>query len=100
MPVSRSLYTATISAVLIVCSPVFVLYGGQVMTDVPSVLILGIALVIHLHGVKEKQTLAHFDRGSLNGSRSESSRDDWILCAVVSACAACLRLETAKDVNY
>ena len=53
--VSRSLYTATISAVLIVCSPVFVLYGGQVMTDVPSVLILGIALVIHLHGVKENK---------------------------------------------
>ena len=53
--VSRSLYTSTISAVLIVCSPVFVLYGGQVMTDVPSVLILGIALVVHLHGVKENK---------------------------------------------
>ena len=43
--VSHSLYTATTSALLIVCCPVFVLYGGQVMTDVPSVLLLGIALV-------------------------------------------------------
>ena len=47
--------TATLSALLIVCSPVFVLYGGQVMTDVPSVLVLGIALVVHLRGVREKK---------------------------------------------
>jgi len=52
--VSRSLYTATISALLIVCSPVFVLYGGQVMTDVPSVFILCMALVIHLAGIQRK----------------------------------------------
>ena len=36
--ISGSLYTATTAALLIVFSPVFVLYGGQVMTDVPSVL--------------------------------------------------------------
>ncbi|HEX5600927.1 MAG TPA: hypothetical protein VFX63_00200, partial [Pyrinomonadaceae bacterium] len=35
--ISGSLYTATMAAILIVFSPVFVLYGGQVMTDVPSV---------------------------------------------------------------
>jgi hypothetical protein len=52
--VSRSLPTATISALLIVCSPVFVLYGGQVMTDVPSVLVLALALVIHLRGIERK----------------------------------------------
>jgi len=53
--VSNSLYAATTSAVLIVCSPVFVLYGGQVMTDVPSVLILAIALIVHLRGVQQKR---------------------------------------------
>ncbi len=53
--VSRSLQTATFSAVLIICSPVFVLYGGQVMTDVPSVLVLGIALVVHLRGVQQQK---------------------------------------------
>ena len=52
--VSRSLHIAALSALLIVCSPVFVLYGGQVMTDVPSVLLLGLALVVHLRGVRTR----------------------------------------------
>ena len=52
--VTRSLTAATISSLLIVCSPVFVLYGGQVMTDVPSVLILAIALGIHILGIQRK----------------------------------------------
>ena len=52
---SGSLYTATTAALLIVVSPVFVLYGGQVMTDVPSVLLLATALIIHLRGVREKK---------------------------------------------
>ena len=53
--ISGSLYTATMAAVLIVFSPVFVLYGGQVMTDVPSVLLLALALIIHLRGIREKK---------------------------------------------
>jgi MFS family permease len=53
--ISGSLYTATIAALLITFSPVFVLYGGQVMTDVPSVLVLSTALVVHLRGVKQKK---------------------------------------------
>lgn len=53
--ISGSLYTATMAAILIVFSPVFVLYGGQVMTDVPSVLLLAVALIIHLRGIREKK---------------------------------------------
>jgi Dolichyl-phosphate-mannose-protein mannosyltransferase len=53
--ISGSLYTATIAALLIVFSPVFVLYGGQVMTDVPSVLVLTTALIIHLRGVRQRK---------------------------------------------
>ncbi|HEX6718466.1 MAG TPA: glycosyltransferase family 39 protein [Pyrinomonadaceae bacterium] len=53
--ISGSLYTATTAALLIGISPVFVLYGGQVMTDVPSVLLLATALIIHLRGVKQKK---------------------------------------------
>ena len=53
--ISGSLRTATTAALLIVFSPVFVLYGGQVMTDVPSVLILASALVIHLRGVQQRK---------------------------------------------
>jgi 4-amino-4-deoxy-L-arabinose transferase-like glycosyltransferase len=52
--ISRSLYTATTASFLIVFSPVFVLYGGQVMTDVPSVLFLATALVIHLRGIQQR----------------------------------------------
>jgi hypothetical protein len=53
--ISGSLYAATAAALLIVFSPVFVVYGGQVMTDVPSVLLLATALVIHLRGVQQKK---------------------------------------------
>src|ERR1051326_1610993 len=53
--ISGSLQTATIAALLITFSPVFVVYGGQVMTDVPSVLLLTTALVIHLRGVRQRK---------------------------------------------
>src|SRR5678810_1419996 len=53
--ISGSLYTATLTAILITFSPVFVLYGGQVMTDVPSVLMLATALIIHLRGVQHER---------------------------------------------
>src|SRR5687767_5272181 len=52
---SGSLHTATIAALLVALSPVFVLYGGQVMTDVPSVLVLATALVVHMRGLKQKK---------------------------------------------
>jgi MFS family permease len=51
---TRSVVAATVSSLLIACSPVFVLYGGQVMTDVPSVLVLTVALAIHLLGIQKK----------------------------------------------
>src|SRR5690349_695519 len=53
--ISGSLQTATIAALLITFSPVFVVYGGQVMTDVPSVLLLTTALVVHLRGVRQRK---------------------------------------------
>ena len=52
--VSDSLYTATVAAMLVTFSPVFVVYGGQVMTDVPSVLVVATALIIHLRGVRQQ----------------------------------------------
>lgn len=51
--VSASIYSATLAALFVVFSPIFVLYGGQVMTDVPSVLLLAIALIIHLRGIQQ-----------------------------------------------
>jgi hypothetical protein len=52
--VGASVYAATLAAFFIVFSPVFVLYGGQVMTDVPSVLLLALALIIHLKGLQKE----------------------------------------------
>ena len=52
--VSESIYSATLAALFVVFSPIFVLYGGQVMTDVPSVLLLASALVIHLRGIRKQ----------------------------------------------
>jgi hypothetical protein len=51
--VSRSLYTATLATLMVALSPVFVLYSGQVMTDVPSVLLLAIALTLHYRGLQK-----------------------------------------------
>lgn len=52
---SKSLYTATLAALFLVFSPVFVLYGGQVMTDVPSVLLLCLALIVHYRGLQKER---------------------------------------------
>jgi len=53
--VTGSVYSATIAALSIALSPVFVLYGGQVMTDIPSVLLLGVALIVHLRGLQQRR---------------------------------------------
>jgi hypothetical protein len=51
---SRSVRAATIAALLLTFSPVFVIYSGQVMTDVPAVLMLTLALIIHLRGLQKR----------------------------------------------
>ena len=53
---SRSLYAATVAALLIAFSPIFIVYSGQVMTDVPALLLLSLALIVHLRGLR-KQSL-------------------------------------------
>ena len=50
---SHSCYAATIAALLVTFSPVFLLYSGQVMTDVPALLLLTVALIIHLRGLQQ-----------------------------------------------
>jgi 4-amino-4-deoxy-L-arabinose transferase-like glycosyltransferase len=52
---SGSIRAATIAAFLVACSPILVIYGGQVMTDVPSVLFTATALAIHLRGMKQQR---------------------------------------------
>jgi hypothetical protein len=48
---SGSVRSATLAALMIACSPILVIYGGQVMTEIPSVLFTAIALVVHLRGI-------------------------------------------------
>jgi hypothetical protein len=48
-----SVRSATLAALMIACSPILVIYGGQVMTEIPSVLFTAVALVVHLRGLKE-----------------------------------------------
>jgi len=50
---SKSIHAATLAALFLVFSPVFVLYSGQVMTDVPSVLLLSTALILHYRGLQK-----------------------------------------------
>ncbi len=53
--VTQSLYSTTLASLFVVFSPIFVLYGGQVMTDVPSVLLLAAALLLHLRGIQQQR---------------------------------------------
>ena len=52
--VTGSLRAATVAALLIVTSPFFVVYSGQVMTEIPSVLLTALALLIYLRGVRAR----------------------------------------------
>jgi hypothetical protein len=48
--------SATVAALLVALSPMMVIYGGQVMTDVPSVFLSAMALAIHLRGLQTKRS--------------------------------------------
>jgi hypothetical protein len=47
--------SATVAALLVALSPMMVIYGGQVMTDVPSVFLSATALAIHVRGLRTKK---------------------------------------------
>ena len=51
----RSLQAATLAALLLAFSPVFIIYSGQVMTDVPAVLMLCLSLIVHLRGLQKQK---------------------------------------------
>ncbi len=46
---------ATLAALLLALSPFYIIYSGQVMTEIPSLLLLGIALTIHLRGLRSRR---------------------------------------------
>lgn len=50
-----SLLAATIASLMIAVCPVVVIYGSQVMTEVPSLWLLAAALVVHLRGLRSRR---------------------------------------------
>lgn len=50
-----SLLAATLAALMIALCPVVVLYGSQVMTEVPSLWLLAAALIVHLRGLRSRR---------------------------------------------
>lgn len=52
--VTHSARAATIAALLVSLSPFFILMSGQVMTEIPSVLIFCVAITIHIRGLRAR----------------------------------------------
>jgi hypothetical protein len=52
---TRSLLAATVAGLMIAVCPVVVLYGSQVMTEVPSLWLLASALIVHLRGLRSRR---------------------------------------------
>lgn len=52
--VTHSARAGTIAALLVVTSPFFVVYSGQVMTEIPSLLLTALALLAYLRGVRAR----------------------------------------------
>lgn len=53
--VTGSARAATIAALLIATSPFYVIYSGQVMTEIPALLLVAIALMVYLRGVRSER---------------------------------------------
>ena len=65
---THSRHAATIAALLVAFSPVFILYSGQVMTDVPALLLTTVALIIHLRGLRQRKIVLMIIGAALLGA--------------------------------
>jgi len=55
---TNSTRAATLAALLLALSPFYIIYGGQVMTEIPSLLLLAVALAIHLRGLRSRRAMS------------------------------------------
>ncbi|HEX8774498.1 MAG TPA: glycosyltransferase family 39 protein [Pyrinomonadaceae bacterium] len=55
--VTASVRAATVAALLLALSPFYIIYSGQAMTEIPSLLLLALSLIIHLRGLRSRNTL-------------------------------------------
>ena len=51
---SNSVQAATVAACMLALSPFFIVYSGQAMTETPSILLLCVALILHVRGVRRR----------------------------------------------
>jgi hypothetical protein len=61
------LLAATLAALMIAVCPVAVIYGSQVMTEVPSLWLLALALIVHLRGLRSRRVWLILAGASLLG---------------------------------
>lgn len=52
---TQSARAATLAALLLALSPFYIIYSGQAMTEIPSLLVLAVALTIHLEGLRSRR---------------------------------------------
>jgi len=64
---TASLSAATVAALMLALSPLFIVYSGQAMTETPSLLLVSVALVTHLRGVRARKTWQVFAGAALLG---------------------------------
>jgi 4-amino-4-deoxy-L-arabinose transferase-like glycosyltransferase len=64
---TNNVRAATIAALLIASSPLFIMYSGQAMTEIPSLLLLAVALTIHLRGLRRRSLLMTLAGAALLG---------------------------------
>ncbi|MGI9106515.1 MAG: glycosyltransferase family 39 protein [Pyrinomonadaceae bacterium] len=50
-----SVRAATLSALLLALSPFYIIYSGQAMTEIPSLLLMAVALTLHLKGTRTRR---------------------------------------------
>lgn len=51
---THSSRAATLAALLLAFSPFYIIYSGQAMTEIPSILLLAVALTMHLRGLRRR----------------------------------------------
>ena len=54
---TNSVRTATVAALLLASSSFFIIYSGQAMAEIPSLLLLAVALAVHLRGLRSRRVL-------------------------------------------
>ena len=62
-----SLRAATVAALMLALSPLFIVYSGQAMTETPSLLLVSVALVAHVRGVRARKLRQVFVGAALLG---------------------------------